>query len=973
MERVKNLASEGEIVIKKKGGARVEPIVRADAYNYGEDSVEETTEREMSATVDSEHTDGKRGRTRFSSRLSSRGVTSGRGGKSLASSQRMSRRFAGHPARSGQTPRSSISHPTIPTHIQQARELTSAPLPPTPSFSTLSSAKNSIISALRASLESLPSFIAQTNDVFDVLESVAVSCAQLSAMGIRTIDPDSPAPSLPTVPTPLSNDTVTRAREKDLKRLLGDHDRRGVVVGPSNASSTNSHLWDTVVSLVCECESILDSLQQTDASANLLLKSRFLTGNKTSIPSEIETFDTFIDRSNQFIDEFVRTYVRNGPELLATAMERDSKNKAVNVRRMREDREVVFFSSRDAAVAVWMRVSQLVTEVNFKATVLSDIVDDFNSVCTLLGEDGDVAKAEEKAMNEGGMVVDPFALSLHDKLHMDTMRRGTVAVGAGIIASPFIAGSTSMTKSAMSVSMLDGSGEGLDKPGKQQHSFFVPLARFLQPDHFYVLLLALRNTVKNWNALIDRIFLDLPPASDLLKFVDRDTRIINNQCKADGVVVGMQMISEMCASAVNNINTHTLTSVLKDPTPEIKVMNKKEDDIGDLQKYERKLQEFKPSASYATQTAPSHDVWSLLMRECGPSVVDSLRFGTQFHVQHILSTAVSECVVFSEEEIHDDVDFTASSTSIVPAFSCPYIEIDKDIPFKLYYPHNRSIESAVGKVSIQTLARRDSILNPVDYSQLHSNLFSFNSAFCDEEGKVERQLTASLDKQIALLADSTEQMESGMHLHRCAERVKENELVSKKVLLEEVQDVVETLPPCHSSVLEDAMQGLERTIISVEEKMEEEKELVMSYGVSVERFSELQSVFRYFDADGSGDLSVSEIKTLLSALGNDVTDEMVWDTFKKMDKDGSGKIEFNEFVDVCSTLVPCLETPQDYLNVFRQIAQREGGKIKEDTFAEFFGSCLSPKEFDTLVELIKKRRDGSIDYIQLCKDILPSE
>ncbi|GKT19081.1 hypothetical protein ADUPG1_011438, partial [Aduncisulcus paluster] len=140
MERVKNLASEGEIVIKKKGGARVEPIVRADAYNYGEDSVEETTEREMSATVDSEHTDGKRGRTRFSSRLSSRGVTSGRGGKSLASSQRMSRRFAGHPARSGQTPRSSISHPTIPTHIQQARELTSAPLPPTPSFSTLSSA-----------------------------------------------------------------------------------------------------------------------------------------------------------------------------------------------------------------------------------------------------------------------------------------------------------------------------------------------------------------------------------------------------------------------------------------------------------------------------------------------------------------------------------------------------------------------------------------------------------------------------------------------------------------------------------------------------------------------------------------------------------------------------------------------------------------------------------------------------------------
>jgi len=58
---------------------------------------------------------------------------------------------------------------------------------------------------------------------------------------------------------------------------------------------------------------------------------------------------------------------------------------------------------------------------------------------------------------------------------------------------------------------------------------------------------------------------------------------------------------------------------------------------------------------------------------------------------------------------------------------------------------------------------------------------------------------------------------------------------------------------------------------------------------------ELRAAFAVFDKDGSGCISRSELKTLLSDLGQSLTDEELDAMMSEVDRDGNGEIDFEEF------------------------------------------------------------------------------
>jgi calmodulin len=53
--------------------------------------------------------------------------------------------------------------------------------------------------------------------------------------------------------------------------------------------------------------------------------------------------------------------------------------------------------------------------------------------------------------------------------------------------------------------------------------------------------------------------------------------------------------------------------------------------------------------------------------------------------------------------------------------------------------------------------------------------------------------------------------------------------------------------------------------------------------------------FKVFDLDGDGFVTAQEIKTVLSKLGNVVTDEVATEMVKASDVDGDGRISVKEF------------------------------------------------------------------------------
>ena len=68
--------------------------------------------------------------------------------------------------------------------------------------------------------------------------------------------------------------------------------------------------------------------------------------------------------------------------------------------------------------------------------------------------------------------------------------------------------------------------------------------------------------------------------------------------------------------------------------------------------------------------------------------------------------------------------------------------------------------------------------------------------------------------------------------------------------------------------------------------------------VSEENRLKLRAVFDKFDADGSGSVSCSEMSAMLAQLELQKSDEEVAALVREADPDGSGEIDFDEFVHV---------------------------------------------------------------------------
>lgn len=72
----------------------------------------------------------------------------------------------------------------------------------------------------------------------------------------------------------------------------------------------------------------------------------------------------------------------------------------------------------------------------------------------------------------------------------------------------------------------------------------------------------------------------------------------------------------------------------------------------------------------------------------------------------------------------------------------------------------------------------------------------------------------------------------------------------------------------------------------------------MMSSVTRSKDDELRDVFRFFDKDGSGSITASEIMTVMQSLGEKVTLEECELMVKSVDADGNESIDLAEFVQM---------------------------------------------------------------------------
>ncbi|KAK1281348.1 putative calcium-binding protein CML13 [Acorus gramineus] len=125
------------------------------------------------------------------------------------------------------------------------------------------------------------------------------------------------------------------------------------------------------------------------------------------------------------------------------------------------------------------------------------------------------------------------------------------------------------------------------------------------------------------------------------------------------------------------------------------------------------------------------------------------------------------------------------------------------------------------------------------------------------------------------------------------------------------------------------------------------------HGLSQQNRQEIKEAFELFDTDGSGTIDAKELNVAMRALGFEMTDEQINQMIADVDKDGSGAIEFDEFVHMMTSKIGERDTKEELTKAFHILDYDNNGKISTvdiERIAKELGENLTLGEIKEMIE-----------------------
>jgi calmodulin len=129
-----------------------------------------------------------------------------------------------------------------------------------------------------------------------------------------------------------------------------------------------------------------------------------------------------------------------------------------------------------------------------------------------------------------------------------------------------------------------------------------------------------------------------------------------------------------------------------------------------------------------------------------------------------------------------------------------------------------------------------------------------------------------------------------------------------------------------------------------------------------------REAFNTFDADGSGTIDTQEMKLLLEAIGENPTEEELFRFMADVDEDGTGEIEFAEFLRAFEKQRGGQTSLEDELDTLDAFVALGGNRDKSGSLdiarlvrvvREEFGMTI---KIDKLLDELDKDKDGKVSY-----------
>ena len=137
--------------------------------------------------------------------------------------------------------------------------------------------------------------------------------------------------------------------------------------------------------------------------------------------------------------------------------------------------------------------------------------------------------------------------------------------------------------------------------------------------------------------------------------------------------------------------------------------------------------------------------------------------------------------------------------------------------------------------------------------------------------------------------------------------------------------------------------------------------------LSQQEIEKAHDAFEKFDVDHSGCIDAWELKEAMKSLGQNPTDEEVFGLLAQVDTDGSGNIDFQEFLQVIEKQRDSQgDTGEDWDMVSAFVALEgnadKSGEIDIDKLRDMINKFELTIDIEGLIEETDKDGSGLIDY-----------
>ena len=123
----------------------------------------------------------------------------------------------------------------------------------------------------------------------------------------------------------------------------------------------------------------------------------------------------------------------------------------------------------------------------------------------------------------------------------------------------------------------------------------------------------------------------------------------------------------------------------------------------------------------------------------------------------------------------------------------------------------------------------------------------------------------------------------------------------------------------------------------------------------------MREAFDMFDADKSGTISVSEIKSVLAKLGKSMSDKQIKKMMDEVDTDKSGEIDFDEFLKMMGMSSED-ELIEEAFNVFDCNGDKHISANELVYVMNAIGEPITQEEADEMVKMADRDGDFQISF-----------